>query len=98
MKKKKESLINVLQKLKTEWIMAKWFLILLQSEYCDDKIINELSRMIFDSAEKTRKTFDKIDWNNILKRWLDIIKKIQQEELEDRESELQEIEDMLKNL
>ncbi len=95
MEAKKKLLIKVLKKIEKDWDMAEWFLTLLQSQYCDEQTVNELSRIIFHSLKKTSK---KIKWNKTLEKWLNILEKIHQEEFDYRAREIKEIEKLLENL
>lgn len=98
MNEKKIVLVKILNKLKKNWDQAQWFLSLLESKYCDEKTVNEITRMIFDSLKKTKEQMDDIKWARILEKSMNILKKIHKEEFTDREKEKKEIDKLLEDL
>ncbi len=85
----KDLLILVLTKLIPYWDLAEDFLVLAESRYIDDELIDKFLTMLGKSIVSVKNTKDKA----ALQRWFDAIKKIQ--ELEDKEKMSEEELDML---
>ena len=92
--KKKDAIVKILTKLVPYWDLAEGFLTLVQSEYCDDQTINELSRMIWNAASE----MEELDKKKILNKGLSMIKKIHEGERKDKEEEEEELDHMFDNL
>ncbi|MEI6425801.1 MAG: hypothetical protein WCO66_00440 [Candidatus Absconditabacteria bacterium] len=85
----KDLLILVLTKLIPYWDLAEDFLVLAESRYIDDELIDKFLTMLGKSIVSVKNTKDKA----ALQRGFDAIKKIQ--ELEDKEKMSEEELDML---
>ncbi len=90
---KKDILIKILEKLEWDWNIAPWILALVKSSYSDDNMIDGLIKIIEIA----------IQWSNSkiqqqsLKRSLEIIKKIKEQEDQEMYSE-QELDNILSEI
>ncbi len=94
MQAKKKILNKILKKLIWHRSLSEWFLVLLNSEYCDEQTVNELSRMIYNASKDMKKSKEQA----ILQKWLSLINQIHQQEITEREQEENELNDMLNSL
>lgn len=78
MVQKKELIVKVLEKLKWHRNMAANLLILVNSSYCTQELIDSIMNKINAAIKMAKKDADK----NALRKWLTIIQKIKQKEKE----------------
>ena len=89
MEQKKQLLIKVLTKLQPYWNLAEGILALVESQYCDEKMIDGIANLIAQSINKTKDEKQKAKF----KKSMEVIKKIQQKEM--KENDVEEAEELL---
>ena len=82
MEQKKELIIKVLEKLKWYRNMSEELLILVNSSYCTEELIDSIINKVNAAIKSAKKDADK----NALRKWLTAIQKIRQREEEEQMS------------
>ena len=79
MDKKKELLLKILTKLQWHWPLAEGFLVLLESEYVTEEIIDKLILALQESLNELKSEKEK----SKIEKSLELIQKIKSEELKE---------------
>ena len=88
---KRKLVIQILQKLQDVWKLAPWFLIIVQSEYLTETVLDTLADVLQRSIASVSSELEQAK----LQQALTLVQKIQHREQESREQDIQDLERMM---